>query len=163
MTGDFAMKLDTKDILFALSVTVTLLLGLWNLWVNHKTSRRTTFVNTVTSQRVKWVEQLRQDIGAYCGLAYHWSCTHIESEEEKRKIIVEIDRLRYVIRLRLNPDGAHDKKIENLIESISRVSENQNAVEKILAELTVASQHLLKEEWEKVKGESEFGPLSNRA
>jgi hypothetical protein len=147
----------------AVGIAVTLVLGLWNLWVNHKINRRTTFVNTVTSQRIKWVEQLRQDIGAFSGLAYHWSCTNIEGEEEKRKVIVELDRLRYVIRLRLNPEGTQDKKIERLVESISRVSENQQAVTKILEELTVASQALLKEEWEKVKAESEHGPLSSRA
>mgnify|MGYP005824363321 CR=1 FL=1 len=155
--------MDPKDILVAVGVGVTLLLGLWNLWVNHKTNRRTTFVNTVTSQRIKWVEQLRQDIGAFSGLAYHWSCTDIESEAEKRKIIVELDRLRYVIRLRLNPEGVQDQKIEKLVESIARVSEDQDAVTRILEELTVATQGLLKEEWEKVKAESEYGPLSGRA
>ena len=157
------MQLEPKDIVVAIGIAVTLLLGLWNLWVNHKANRRTTFVNTVTSQRIKWVEQLRQDIGAFSGLAYHWSCTNIEDEGEKRKIIVELDRLRYVIRLRLNPEGTQDKKIERLVESIARVSENQDAVTKILEELTVASQALLKEEWEKVKAESEYGPLSSRA
>jgi hypothetical protein len=155
--------MDPKDILVAVGVGVTLLLGLWNLWVNHKTNRRTTFVNTATSQRIKWVEQLRQDIGAFSGLAYHWSCTDIESEAEKRKIIVELDRLRYVIRLRLNPEGVQDQKIEKLVESIARVSEDQDAVTRILEELTVATQGLLKEEWEKVKAESEYGPLSGRA
>ena len=157
------MQLELKDFVVALGIAVTLLLGLWNLWVSHRTSRRTSFVNTVTSQRIKWVEQLRQDIGAFSGLAYHWSCTNIEGEEEKRKIIIELDRLRYVIRLRLNPKGALDAKIEKLVESISRVSEDQDEVTKILEELTVASQALLKEEWDKVKAESEYGPLSSRA
>ena len=157
------MQLEPKDIVVAVGVGVTLLLGLWNLWVNHGASRRTTFVNTVTSQRIKWVEQLSQDIGAFSGLAYHWSCTNIEGEEEKRRIIVELDRLRYVIRLRLNPEGTQDKKIEKLVESISRISEDQDAVTKTLEELTVAAQALLKEEWEKVKKESEYGPLSSRA
>jgi hypothetical protein len=157
------MHLEPKDIVVAIGVAVTLLLGLWNLWVNHSTSRRTSFVNTVTSQRIVWIEQLRQDIGAFSGLAYHWSCTNIRGDEEKRNIIIELDRLRYVIRLRLNPEGEQDKRIQTLVESILRTSEEQDAVTKILEELTVASQALLKEEWEKVKTESKYGPLSNRA
>ena len=43
------MQLEPKDIVVAIGIAVTLLLGLWNLWVNHKANRRTTFVNTVTS------------------------------------------------------------------------------------------------------------------
>ena len=155
--------MEAKDIVLALGVGVTLFLGLWNLWSNRESNKRTNFINTVTSQRIKWVEQLRQDLGAFSGHAYHWCATEITDEVEKRKIVAEIDRLRYVIRLRLNPEGAKDKEITQLIESISRATNDPEMVTEILEKLIIATQLLLKEEWEKVKSESLNGALSSRA
>lgn len=70
--------MEPKDWVLAAGVVVTLVLGGWNAVVNHRINKRTTFVNTVTSQRIKWIEQLRQDISAFAGLTYHWSHTDIE-------------------------------------------------------------------------------------
>lgn len=73
----------------------------------------------------------------------------------------EIDRLRHVIRLRLNPAGVHDKVIERLVAEIPHYTDPSR--QKDLVRLTIATQALLKEEWEKVKQESRDGPLSERA
>ena len=157
--------MEPKDIVLAVGVAVTLLLGIWNAVVNHRVSKRTTFINTVTSQRIKWIEQLRQDIGAFCGLTYHWAHTDIEGKPEEAELLKEVDRLRHVIRLRLNPEGEHDKAIAALIEEIPRLTapENQAKLVVALERMTHTTQLLLKEEWEKVKRESEHGPLSERA
>ena len=157
--------MEPKDYAIAAGVVVTLVLGIWNAIVNHRINKRTTFVNTVTSQRIKWIEQLRQDIGAFCGLIYHWSHTDIEGKPEEGEILKEFDRLRHVIRLRLNPEGKYDKIIEALIEEIPRLTAPERQVELVnaLERMTRTTQALLKEEWEKVKRESEHGPLSERA
>lgn len=157
--------MEPKDYVLAGGVAVTLLLGIWNAVVNHRISKRTAFVNTVTSQRIKWIEQLRQDIGAFCGLIYHWSHTDIEGKPEEGEVLKEFDRLRHVIHLRLNPLGEHDKVIEALIEEIPRLTapERQKELVNAIERMTRATQALLKEEWEKVKQESEHGPLSERA
>jgi len=60
--------METKDIVYALSIFLTFLIGVWNLVLNYRTTRKTSFINTVTSQRVKWIEQLRQDISSFSGL-----------------------------------------------------------------------------------------------
>jgi len=157
--------METKDWVLAAGVVVTLLLGIWNAVVSYRANKRTTFVNIVTSQRIKWIEQLRQDIGAFCGLAYHWSHTDLVGKPEEAELLKEVDRLRHVVRLRLNPQGAHDKTIEALIEEIPRYTDPLRQQELIdaLERMTKATQALLKEEWEKVKRESERGPLSERA
>ena len=157
--------MEPKDYVLAAGVVVTLLLGVWNAVVNHRINKRTTFVNTVTSQRIKWIEQLRLDIGAFCGLIYHWSHTDIEGKPTEGEILKEFDRLRHVIRLRLNPDGEHDKAIEALIEEIPHYTspDRQKELANALERITRSTQALLKEEWEKVKQESEHGPLSERA
>ena len=157
--------MEAKDYVLVAGVAVTLFLGIWNAIVNHRISKRTTFVNTVTSQRIKWIEQLRQDVGAFCGLTYHWAHTNVEGKPEEGEMLKEVDRLRHIIRLRLNPGGEHDKTIEALIEEIPRLTapENQAKLVGALERMTRTTQLLLKEEWEKVKRESEHGPLSERA
>ncbi len=61
------------DVFLSLGVILTFLLGVWNIVNNYRTSRRTSFINTVTSERVKWIEKLRENISTFCGLTYTWS------------------------------------------------------------------------------------------
>ena len=49
-----------KEIVVTLGIVVTLFLGLWNLIINYRNSRRTSFINTVTSERIKWIDKLRR-------------------------------------------------------------------------------------------------------
>lgn len=157
--------MEAKDWVLTAGVVVTLVLGVWNAVVNHRVNKRATFVNTVTSQRIKWIEQLRQDISAFAGLTYHWSHSELEGKPGEAEVVKEMDRLRHVIRLRLNPSGAHDQTIEALIAEIPHYTDpsRQNELVDALERLTRATQSLLKEEWEKVKQESQNGPLSERA
>ena len=157
--------MEAKDYVLAAGVLVTLVLGIWNAVVNHRASQRTTFINTVTSQRIKWIEQLRQDISSFSGLTYHWCFTDVEGEPKKSEMLKEIDRLRHVIRLRLNPEGEHDKTIEELIGKIPKLTDPsyQPQLVEALEELTRTTQLLLKQEWEKVKLESKHGDLGENA
>ncbi len=152
--------MDWKDAFTAAGIAVTLLLGIWNAVGNYRTSRRTNFINTVTSQRVKWIEQLRQDISAFSGLVHTWYFS-AQGKPQEYEVVKEIDRLRHVIRLRLNPAGEHDRRIEALLEEIPKLTAAVDAdkLTAALNELTVESQRLLKEEWEKVKDEAERGKL----
>ena len=143
---------------------VTLVLGIWNAVANYRSSRRTTFINTVTSQRIKWIEQLTQDVATFNGLTHTWCFSALKGKLEEPEILKEIDRLRHVIRLRLNPAGAHDRRIEKLvgeIPNLTHASQRANLV-KALDELIRTTQLLLKEEWEKVKLESRHGDVSGR-
>ena len=73
----------------------------------------------------------------------------------------EIDRLRHVIRLRLNPDDTPDRKIAALVKRIPELTHESKREEllTVLESLTVATQEMLKDEWEKVKAESKDGDL----
>ena len=153
--------MEAKDLVYALGILLTFALGVWNLVANYRGTRRTSFINTVTSQRVKWIEQLRQDISAYSGLTYTWCFSDLAGKPEEYEVIREIDRLRHVIRLRLNPEGTYDQRIEHLIEEIPKYTDSsqRDMLTKALDELTTTTQLLLKEEWEKVKREAEDGNL----
>lgn len=150
-----------KDVFFSIGIILTFLLGVWNIVNNYRTSRRTTFINTVTSERVKWIEKLRDNISTFCGLTYTWSISRLEGKPEAADFLKQIDKLRHLIRLQLNPDGKHDQTIEALIARIPNLTHETQTEElkTALNELVEISQKLLKEEWEKVKKESMRGNL----
>ena len=154
---------EAKDTVVAGGLLVTLGLGIMNALANFRLSRRTTFINTVTSQRIKWIEQLRQDVSTYAGLTFHWVSTDLTNDAKRQELLQEIDRLQHVIRLRLNPSGAEDKKIAHYLSEIPKHTDRPDVVSSLLEDLTTATQRLLKEEWDKVKEESQHGPLSTRA
>ena len=158
------MPMEAKDYIYVAGIAVTFALGVWNFIQGYRATRKASFINTVTSQRVKWIEQLRQDIAAFSGLTHTWCQSGLEGTEEEVTVLKELDRLRHVIRLRLNPEGTHDRQITALIKRIPELShESQRAaLLSALEDLTTTTQALLKEEWEKVKAESKDGDLSER-
>lgn len=153
--------METKDIVYATGILLTFLIGVWNLIFNYRTTRKTSFINIVTSQRVKWIEQLRQDISSFSGLT---RTSSLEGKPQEYEVLKEIDRLRHVIRLRLNPEENHDRRIEQLLAEIPKLTDisKRDRLTQALEELTVTSQKLLKQEWEKVKLEAEQGNLKNK-
>ena len=153
---------EAKDTGLAVGL-VALFLGVMNTIANFRLSRRTTFINTVTSQRIKWIEQLRQDVSSYAGLTFHWVSTDLQDAAKRQELLQEIDRLQHVIRLRLNPSGEEDKKIAHYLAEIPKHTDRPEVISTLLEDLTAATQRLLKEEWDKVKMESQPGPLSTRA
>jgi len=87
----------------------------------------------------------------------------LEGKPEETEILREIDKLRHLIRLQLNPDpnSKLERKIEELIERIPELThiDRRNELRDSLDELIKTSQSLLKEEWDKVKAESKRGDL----
>lgn len=158
------MPIEAKDVVYGIGIVLTFALGVWNLVLNYRNTRRANFINTVTAQRVKWIEQLRQDISAYSGLTHTWCFSGVEGKPEELEMLKEVDRLRRVIRLRLNPSGKYDKRIEQLVEEIPSLTDitQRDKLKMALEELIVTTQSLLKEEWEKVKLEAEHGNLTDR-
>ncbi len=156
--------MEFKDIIYAIGIFVTLGLGVWNLIQGHKATRRASFINTVTSQRILWLEQLRQDVSKFVGLTHSW--TRISNKDEARKVefLKEIDQLRYLIRMRLNPSDQLDIDISTLVQAIPDLTCDSDRVElfKALDNLTIKTQTMLKAEWDKVKTESKDGDLHEK-
>ena len=161
------MKIEAKDYVAFIGILVTLSLGVYNAIQNYRTSRRTTFINTVTSERVKWIEKLRQSISTFCGIAHFWRFTTVPGTPEEHQKIEEIDKLRHLIALQLNPHGLVDIEIERLVGEITSMASRHREVadedfRSHLDQLTAKTKELLKAEWDKVKQESLFGDLSQR-
>lgn len=152
--------MDWKNIIALAGVLLTFLLGLYNLRANRALKNRTHFVGTITAERIKWLEKIRVDISRFSGLTSFWVKNLRDTEnEESKDVLKEIDVLRVMIKLRLNPEGIHDKEIMKLLDSIPQCTNQTNlsAITSQLDQLTIHSQKLLKEEWERVKTESTKG------
>jgi hypothetical protein len=105
---------------------------------------------------------MRQDVAKYVGLTHTWATSNLEGTTSESDVLKELDRLRHVIRLRLNPDDTPDRKIAALVKKIPDLTHESKRGELLSAldELTVATQEMLKDEWEKVKAESKDGDLN---
>ena len=154
-----------KEIILSLGVFFTFLLGLWNIIQNHRNGKKTSFINTVTSERVAWMEKLRENISKFCGLTHTWVMSELYETEKEFEALKQIDELRYYIRLQLNskPEAVLDREIEDQLSKIIKLctpNPNQDKVLNALNNLIETTQKLLKEEWDKVKDESKRGDLS---
>ena len=128
-------------------------------------SGRTVYINSVTVERSKWIEKLRNNLAKLSGnlILYHL-IGRIENKTEAQqntydKAGVEFVELLSTLILQLNPNGKIDG---NLIKIIIGVNDHTDDLEKLQPyhDLLIGhSQWLLKEEWEKVKAEAS-GPLS---
>lgn len=153
--------MEAKDYVYALGILATFALGIWNLIQGQRSARKASFINTVTSQRVLWLEQMRQDVAKFIGLTHTWAMSELEGTDAGQEMLQEIDRLRHVIRLRLNPKDSPDIEIASLIKKIPNLTHEsqRDELREALEALTVATQKMLKDEWDKVKRESKDGDL----
>lgn len=146
-------------------ILLTFVLGVWNLVYNFRNSRRTTFINTVTSERIKWIQGTREAISTLCGRAYYWLMTQDEiSQEESNNVRKEVDKLRMLVKLQLNPNSMRDRKIIRLVDEMSRYTDklHQEEMRRLLDKIISESQALLKGEWDKVRDESVHGDLREK-
>lgn len=152
--------MDTKDIITLIGIFLTLLVSTFSLYISFKNSRKTLFINSVTASRIRWIDNLRENISSYCGHTYHLSLTEI-TESEKQKIIKSIDILRFKIKLQLNRGDKLDEMILQKIDDIPNLTDSSKIelLAQAINELIIMTQDLLKDEWERVKRESINGPI----
>lgn len=158
-----------KEIIFSMSwtniitfigVIVTLGLGIYNTMQNNFITKKGKYIDTITMERIKWVEKIRIDISRFSGLTSFWvkSLRHT-GDKESYELLKEIDILRVMIKLRLNPAGTYDKEIIELLDTIPALTNSIDIkeIDSKLDALTQVSQSLLKVEWERIKDESRKG------
>lgn len=157
--------MEGKDWFYGAGIVFTFALSVWNLVVNNRNSQKASFINTVTSQRVKWIEQLRQDIAAYCSLlqSVAYADAEVQDPLKRAELLREIDRLKHVILLRLNPDpdATSDRRIQEFMRVVQKQTQTPSDLETTLGSLIIETQNLIKVEWEKVKDEAEKGRLAS--
>ena len=151
-----------KDLLVEAGVVVTLVLGLVNLYFNLRAAKRTSFINTVTSERVKWIAKVRQNVSTLCALCDQWMLhpNHQPMPDVQR----QIEQVKSEIRLQLNPNDPEDQDIERLLGRLPGWTQSMTPEDywKLQATLVTATQAMLKREWDKVKDEALRGDLRTR-
>ncbi|NEZ40285.1 hypothetical protein [Paenibacillus alvei] len=111
--------LSISEWLTLITVAATLIVGIINLYSSLRTNKRTTYVNAVTSERVKWIGQLRELISEYLMLTAYYEEKPFLKGEEQKSFFERLTFLKYRIKLHLNQNGEQDKKINDLVERIN--------------------------------------------
>lgn len=144
-----------------IGIGFTFVVAVVNLYFTIRNDKQNRFINSVTSSRIQYIQDLRTSISQFCGIIYSYNLrldgvTKLQLFEIQR----EADKLKYLIKLYLNPEDKYwDEKIISLIDQILELSD-KNPKDKI-DELIYVTQYLLKLEWEGAKKESEKGMLTN--
>jgi hypothetical protein len=151
---------DYKDILTAVSVATALIVAIYSI-IN---TRRTIYINAVTTARIKYMDNLRSLIAEYCGLNLHYCLTDIKDPVEIQQIIKKIDQLRFTIKLNLNRNDPFDIKVIETVDLIPKFTapEKFKELEKQLEILVAYSQDVLNLEWQGIKTEAKKGHTSKK-
>lgn len=113
------MNYISREMVMLYGIILTFGVGVVNFFLSRNANKRTVFVNAITSERVKWMGELKELIAEYLSLT-----TFYEKKPllEKEDLITFLERLIYLknrIRLHLNYIDENDKEIIDLIEKIN--------------------------------------------
>ena len=151
---------DSKDWITIIGIGLTFFVSSISLYVSLTNNKKTLFINSITSSRIQWISIIRENIAKFCGLTFHYTLTDL-SKSEKQKVLEELDKVKYLIKLQLNREDEFDKMIINKLNTITNLTDPKK-IEKLEAEideLVSLTQDLLKLEWEGAKLESMKGIL----
>lgn len=110
--------MDSPQAIAALIAGIlSLLLGLYNAVENRELKRLTAYVNTVTSERVRWIGRMKENLADLCGTAHYWRFSTARGSVERQLAVQKIDRLRHLIVLELSSDDS-DTEIRRLVGNV---------------------------------------------
>lgn len=158
--------MEPKDIVYAVGIGLTFILGVINLFYTRSATKKADFIKTVTNERVKWIENLRQNVSRFTGkIRYFARNSNTIDPKKAHDIVEEILTLSYLIRLQLNPKEEPDAEIERLAEKMPGLlsREKMDELGVSLDRLLVLTQGLLKNEWEKIKTEATNGKVEKKS
>lgn len=122
-----------------------------------KDTSKDVLTRTVTNERAQWRKDLRELAGEFVEHSLRIAAKDPDASAFK------LERLRVLIKLRLNPNPEHrlDADILNSIESIVSQAQacDKDNLRKSLVKFEADTQLLLKQEWDKSKREAESGNL----
>jgi len=130
------------------------------------TSRRALYINSVTVERSKWIEKLRTNLSEYPSIAHavfyeaSKAINHdgpLNLSTEYFLLLRELQKMKSLLKLQLNPNGMIDRNIILIIDRIYDLARASTFGPELAgAELLLVlhAQFLLKAEWEKVKSEA---------
>ena len=153
-----------KSLITLIGIGVTFLVGIINLLITFRNARKSTYITSVTSSRIEYIQNIRSSISDLCAIANsNKSFISEDKPENWGDLKLDFETKKHLTKFYLNPEDEYwDSKIIELIDKIN-IFENDITLsdfEKNLKELILITQYLLKLEWEGAKKESEEGVLS---
>lgn len=124
--------LDIKEWLTAIGIVATFSIGLINFFNLLNINKRTVYVNTITTERVKWMGKLRELLSEYLSLSTYYSSKPIFEGEELNKFLERLIYLSQNIKLHLNHIDQRDEEINNLIQKINNLIFGVYSMSKII-------------------------------
>jgi hypothetical protein len=149
------MNMDFKNLIAIAGIFVTLAISMANLVYSIVNNRKTIFVNTVTTSRLKWISSLRDKVSEYIAVSAQFAGPK-ENLGDPGALSLRRDTLHHQIALHLNPRDPEDQKILQLTDHVSELIAN-NKIDKLPTTtlmLRKATADYLKKEWNRVKKES---------
>lgn len=158
--------METAIIVALIGSTVAVVTSFISGVYSYMQNRKRNFIDVVTSERMKWMGALREDVAEFLGLAYK------QVEEESFLTNHQVSNwlaLRTAaakVRLRLNPleqDAPYDKRMLKVLDQVMAPSSERCMVADIdgfIIGFELDAQAYLKIEWERVKLEAGTGRLS---
>jgi cell shape-determining protein MreC len=148
--------MGSNDVIALIGIALTFFVSVANLIYSLRSNRRTTFVNTVTTSRLKWINSVRDAVSEFIAVSTRLSDQSAQSEKIE-ELFLQRETLLHRIVLHLNPTDAEDQRIKALILHTRELSEQGDAKKELpatLTELRDATGNYLKKEWNRAKDES---------
>ncbi|PEY43144.1 hypothetical protein CN895_24100 [Bacillus cereus] len=156
------MSFFTREMVMLFGVFATIIIGLWNI----KIAKHDNFIENVNSERVKWINAIRELFSEYnkTALLQHQRLVDLEREDKSsiEDLSHDIIHLNNHIELFLNPVETPSKKYmeiqHNITEMLVGTAElNNDLLAENLLDLHYLQQVTLKAEWKRVKEETRKG------
>lgn len=148
--------MGSSDAIALAGIAVTFVVSVANLVYSLRTNKRTMFVNTVTSSRLKWIDSLRDEVSEFIAVTARLS--DLATPPEKMgELLLQRDTLLHQIALHLNPLDSEDQKITMIANQARELTDGGAAGKELAAallQLREATGSYLKKEWNRVKYES---------
>jgi hypothetical protein len=152
--------MEPKDIIAIGGIGATLLVSAITLVHSLSSERRTSFVNTVTTSRLKWIDSLRDKVSEFIAVTARLARESTPEDAMKDSLTLQRDTLLHQIVLHLNPHDPEDQKIRILVDHVCQITNENIEITEIsrdLEKLRSATADYLKKEWNRVKAESTKG------
>jgi hypothetical protein len=156
---------DGRDPIAIIGIAATLIVSIATLIHTLQNDRRASFVNTVTSSRLRWIDSLRDEVAEFIATTNRLVSRRESGLHEGKtdELLLQRDTLEHQIALHLNPEDPQDQKIKTLAESVCQLTDSGGTASEIsvtLNQLRDATAAYLKKEWNRVKEESVGGVRS---
>ena len=151
-------RMETKDLIAIAGIGVTFVVSSANLVYSLWSNKRTVFVNTVTTSRLKWIDSLRDKVSEFIAVTVRLLDPEFPSDKKSiGTLLLQRDTLLHQIVLHLNPHDPEDQRIKTLVDHVQELTDHGVFSDELadgLVKLRDATGDYLKKEWNRVKTES---------